>query len=267
MPFLLSCEDKANLNVTEGPKRLVVEGGISNDPGPYQVKLTITQAINTTAPEAFVDGAIVVIIEDFTVRDTLQNLGSGNYQTNTISQGSIGSTYQLYIKTPEGLEYESIEETMQDVPGMDSLFFKEKDDITPNFFLTDGAIYGFTSFRDPSGIDNYYRYKFFLNGVYQGTSSDIFVVDDSFNDGQYIEERFDYELAIGDTLKVTQIAVSQRRSNFLVEWSTLLNANGGPFDPPLSPLIGNIYKKGSTSEYANGYFYAISEFTTERLVE
>ena len=261
-----SCEDKVELDIVEGDKKLVVEGGVSDVPGPYQIKLTETQDVNSYSSEPFVSDAIIVIKENNLTIDTLKYLRDGIYQTVNLVQGVIGDTYQLYIKTSDGQEYESTPETMPQVPRLDSLYFLTKEEIEINTFLLEDVSYPFAGFSDPAGVDNFYRYKFVINGEVQGTAADILIFDDRFNDGQYIEENFAYELDPGDTVRLTQIATTQRRSQFLLDWRTVLTANGGPFDPPLSPLIGNIFKKGSSTDYANGYFQATSEFTIEEVV-
>ncbi len=261
-----SCEDKVELDIVEGDKKLVVEGGVSDQSGPYKVKLTETQDVNSYSIEPFVSDAIVIIKENNVTVDTLVYTRDGVYETVNLVQGVVGKTYQLYIKTSDGQEYESTPETMPQVPGLDSLYFLTKEEIEINTFLLEGVYYPFGAFSDPAGVDNYYRYKFVINGEVQGTAADILIFDDRFNDGQYIEENFAYEVDLGDTVQLTQISTTQRRSQFLLDWRTVLTANGGPFDPPLSPLIGNVFKKGSSTEYANGYFQATSEFTIQEVV-
>lgn len=255
-----SCEDQVDLDIVEGPRKLVVEGGVTDEPGPYQISLTWTQDVNSIDPNPTVDGAIVIIKENDNVIDTLNELGSGLYETVSITQGVVGNVYQLYVRTSDGVEYESIAEEMQQVTAIDSLFFRTKEEITPNFFLTEGVYYPIIAYQDPGGIANYYRVKIWINGEYQGTAGDINLADDRFTDGQYVDDfLLFYELSLGDTVEVEKIALTQNFSNYLNDWSTILNANGGPFDPPLSPLIGNVFVKGSTTDFANGYFHATSQ--------
>lgn len=272
LPFIgilafASCEKKIDLDVNEGPKNIVIDGGVSNKPGPYTVNLSITQDYNDSGSQKQLSGATVVIIEnDGQLSDTLVEVQEGVYETTKI-QGVVGSFYQLYINTEEGVEYESSVEEMIQVPVIDSLYFRKKEEIDPNVFLEDGY-YGLIAYQDPPEVRNFYRYKFSIDSVYQANAGDILISDDTFTDGLYVQDLdAPYVLKVGQSFKVTQIAISSSRYNYLSNLQQLLLANGGPFSPPAAPVIGNVFKKGSVSEYALGYFQVTSETSAEGVVE
>jgi hypothetical protein len=260
-----SCESKVDLDVEEGPKNIVIDGGISDQSGKDTVRLTITQNYNSTADYNKVVGATLVVTQNGTLIDTLKEVNNGVYVTQT-TVGVIGDFYQLYIKTPEGIEYESTIETMPQVPPIDSLYFRKKDELVQNTFLEDGY-YGVIAYQDPPEVRNYYRHKIWINDTAQATAFDILISDDRYTDGQYNPEANErYVLKVGDKFRIVQIATSSFRYDYMTNQKTLLTANGGPFDPPPGPVIGNIFKKGSTTEYALGYFQATSQVEEEGVV-
>jgi hypothetical protein len=266
---LAGCETKVDLDVNEGPKNIVVDGGITDSPGNDTIFLSQTQDYNSSSDFTYIGGATLVVTEDGTLKDTLLEVDQGVYVTQLISQGKIGSTYQLYLRTAEGVEYESTVETIQPIIPIDSLYFRKSDELDFAPFLEEGY-YGQLAFQDPENEDNYNDYKYYINGEFQNNPEDIDLYDDKYINGQYVDDFFiDFPLEVGDTLRVQQIAVTQGRYDYMVNLKQLLTANGGPFDPPIPPVIGNVFKKGSTTEYALGYFQAtasisIKEFVVQR---
>ncbi|MCX7743345.1 MAG: DUF4249 domain-containing protein [Flavobacteriales bacterium] len=97
--YFISCQQVIEIDLNEASPYLVVEANITNQTGPYHVKLT--QSVNFDDYNIFptVDNATVIISDSFGNTDTLTHLDSGRYQTNII-QGIENSTYYLSIFTP-----------------------------------------------------------------------------------------------------------------------------------------------------------------------
>jgi hypothetical protein len=96
---------------------LVVEGLITDQPGPYVVKLSKSIPATATAQldePVFVSGASVVIHDDQGNSETLNEKSSGNYYTSSF-QGVIGRTYSITITTDEGSTYQSAPEKLEPV--------------------------------------------------------------------------------------------------------------------------------------------------------
>jgi hypothetical protein len=173
----------------------------------------------------------------------------------------------LYLKTASGVEYQSSVETMQEGPPIDSLYFRRKEELSSGAFLEEGY-YGVLAFQDPAEELNFMSYRYTINGVEQNKASDFDLYSDKYTNGQYNSDFLirNYPLKVGDELKVEQVAITKYRYEYLTNLQQLLNANGGPFDPPIPPVIGNIFKIGSTTEYALGYFQAQSSLFEEGVV-
>ena len=262
----ISCETKVDLDVTEGPKNIVVDGGITDNAGNDTIYLSQTQDYNLTESFTSISGATLIVTEDEAVKDTLLEVANGVYVTQKIAKGKIGSSYQLYLKTGEGVEYQSTVEVMNQGPTIDSLYFRRKEEIEFNSFIEEGY-YAFIAFQDPAEEQNFMDYKFIINNEFLNKPEDFALYQDKYTNGQYIPDLIvRTPLEVGDSLKIEQIAITNLRYDYLVNLQQLLTANGGPFDPPIPPVIGNIFKIGSTTEYALGYFQAQSSIRVKGLV-
>lgn len=84
---------------------LVVEGLISNEPGPYTVKLSLSSSAN--APEFIpLNNYDVMIEDDIGNIEVLLLSGQGTYQSAEEGmQGTIGRSYKLILLSPDGVSY------------------------------------------------------------------------------------------------------------------------------------------------------------------
>src|SRR5579859_3190476 len=124
--ILDSCVDKFNLNLPQSDQLLVVDGMITDEPGPYTVKLQWSSSSDELIPSAqYISGAQVIIKDSLGGAETLTEVGYGNYQTSPNGiQGEPGKTYHVEIKTPDGKTFSSIPEKLQSAGAIDSLYFE-----------------------------------------------------------------------------------------------------------------------------------------------
>jgi len=105
--ILSSCIEEYWPDLKNGSDNLlVVDGMISNAPGPYTVKLSRTSSIQN--PEFIpVKNAMVYIIDESGTQELLNEISEGVYQTSENGiLGVIGQKYKLYIRV-SGKAYES----------------------------------------------------------------------------------------------------------------------------------------------------------------
>jgi hypothetical protein len=124
--ILHSCIEPIDLNSTFQPT-LVVEGSITDQPGPYVIKIsraipiTIKSQLQTSTIRE--TGAIVIIQDDVGNKETLIEKSSGNYYTSSF-QGIVGRAYSISIKTTDGSTYESTTEKMLPVGDLGNLRYE-----------------------------------------------------------------------------------------------------------------------------------------------
>jgi hypothetical protein len=133
-----SCIDRITIPTNAIPEQLVVDGMITDQPGPYTVKLFRTQELNDQLGNTLnVKNAAVVIEDNNGVKESLVETAPGNYVTKNLV-GTIGKTYTLKITTAEGLQYESEPEKLVGVGDIRNITysFKQNESPTGSNYLT-----------------------------------------------------------------------------------------------------------------------------------
>jgi hypothetical protein len=180
---LQGCISPFDVDVDEGAKKLVVNGLITNEPGPYTVKINKTTSYGGHFTDVNDDvlGATVTISDDSGVTETLKEVHEGEFRTSATGiQGRIGGSYTLRIKLKNGEEFVSEVEKLQPVPPIDRLYFvfrettlidtNRNDHYKPYFELRIDT-------KDPALEKNYYRWT--SVGTYEvETQPEKFVIYD-----------------------------------------------------------------------------------------
>ncbi|WP_299825068.1 DUF4249 domain-containing protein [uncultured Pontibacter sp.] len=169
--FTNSCIDPLDLEIENQAEQLVVDGMITNEPGPYTVRLSRSKPYNTYTDSwnAVEARATVVIVDDRGNQETLTETEPGVYQTSQAGiQGEVGHTYTLSIRTRNGQEYTSAPETLQPVPPMDSLYFEVRAQQILNEVEVEETMYVvdvLVDVPDPLQERNYYKWQW--QGTFQ----------------------------------------------------------------------------------------------------
>ncbi|HKL38440.1 MAG TPA: DUF4249 family protein, partial [Bacteroidales bacterium] len=103
------CTEPYEHEVDDFENVLVIQGMITNQPGPYRVKISRTMGLSEKHPEAYREtGAVVTISDEKGNFETLTEKAPGIYQTDPNGiQGNIGHEYVLTVYTADGSNYES----------------------------------------------------------------------------------------------------------------------------------------------------------------
>lgn len=219
--FIFSCEKVIEIDLNNAPNKLVIEGQITNQPGPYQVRLTKSLGFSQPNVYAGVTGAVVIIKDNTGVIDTLTESSSGLYLTKKI-QGVEGRTYELFVLA-EGKNYTSVSKMPMNVV-MDSL------DFTYISFAGTDRPYPTPIFTDIAGVQNNYRFVTKINGKQDKNNV---VWNDNVGDGIYSNQPvfIDKELNKGDSVELEMQCIDVNVYNYFF---TLGNTDQGvtPANPP-----------------------------------
>jgi len=167
--LLTGCIEPLEVDIKQDDVRLVVNGLISDEPGPYTVMLTQTQTVPYT-PQSIPreDGATLFIADDLGNTTSLYQTTPGVYQTQPDFQGQIGRTYTLHITTSKGEKYVSAPETLQAVPDIENINYEVEKRIALDEENRPSDVYWLNASidtKDESGQKNYYRWEY--EAVYQ----------------------------------------------------------------------------------------------------
>ncbi|WP_266205880.1 DUF4249 domain-containing protein [Pontibacter kalidii] len=247
-----SCEEVIDYELRSANTKLVVEGLITNQPGPYNVRLSNTKGYLEAGSTPGVNGALVIVSDNHGLIDTLRQVSEGVYQTTKL-QGTSGSTY--YFKAiVNGNEY-TAQSFMPTVSPLDSLTFEYQTAMDEE----DEGYHPFIHFRDPLGKGNYYRWNIYVNDVPE--PGELAVLNDELYDGNYGHADMGFALKKGDKLKVEMYGIDKPAYKFWLALVNQQNASGGPFESTPANAPGNI------SNGAMGYFGASVVSVIEGVVE
>src|SRR5688572_14519981 len=100
MAFCYSCIDPFEIAFTESDAQLVVDGLITDAPGPYTIKIYKTKPVgDQISNPVWVEKAKVWILDDTGAQEQLAEIKPGHYATSVLGiQGQIGKTYTLRIQ-------------------------------------------------------------------------------------------------------------------------------------------------------------------------
>lgn len=258
-----SCEDVIELDLTNVPPQVVIEGFVTDGPGPYLVKISTT--VDFYDPNTFPlqENAVVVLSDDQGNEETLTETSPGIYQTANI-QGERGVTYTLEVQL-EGIIYTATSKMPDQLIPLDSLIVNFEEE---SLFFDEGY-YATAFFNDPPDVDNYYRLQVLVNGeVYFFVDADdeesvpqedinFWLANDKFTDGNLQDYEFPHTLKVGDTLQVSLAHLERSTFDY---YRTLVNVIDGGGVAPSNPIT-------NWDNNALGYFGAFSVTGNSVVVE
>ncbi len=253
-----ACEDKVELDLPEGETLLAVEGWISQEEGPYHIRLSYSQQyFDNSAPPAATD-AVVHLLDDEGMEALLLETEPGIYTWP--DSGVSGRSYVLDIRLPNGDHYRSNPELLREPVPILSIGW-DIDPNGPSEFLEqepDQIYRVLINSQEPAGLGDNYRWRTYVNGVFKNDPFDIFVTNDDFVDGNAIVNFSPVNdlFFLGDTITIVQERISRQALDFLtlVQFQTAFV--GGPFDTPPAPIRGNVLNVNDAQRPALGFFGA-----------
>lgn len=160
--FLDACVDPLAVNVSNEDRRLVVDGFISNQAGPYEVKLFYSNPLMIDRLKSFepVRQADVFIVDDFGNQYELTEVNPGIYLTNPNElQGELGRSYYLRIVTSDEKEYVSETQKLVESGDIDEVYFE----FVPNGLSNNGRqiheLKIFINAKGNSEETNFFRWR------------------------------------------------------------------------------------------------------------
>jgi hypothetical protein len=255
--FFSSCEDVIEVELNEGPRRLVIDANIikkkESDGKEQRIRLTKTVGFYESQISP-ANGAEVMISDGTTEFLFEENEMTGIYATETF-EPEIDKTYTLSVIF-NGETYNATE-TLKPVTDITKIEQSEE-----NFFGTVATRVDFF-YTDPEEEENYYLSEFvspeaFLLNQYRvrrdeltnGNESSIFEIDEN--------------LSKGDELTLRFYGISESYHNYLDLLFEQVQ-NGGPFATAPAAVNGNCTNTTQPENKPYGYF-RLSEMVEETYI-
>lgn len=250
LSFLVSCEEVIDLPLHESDPLIVIEGKITNLPGPYLVRITRTTDFYSPGPVPPVTGATVFVSDDKGNSWYFTEKRSGYYYNDRFT-GMPGTTYSLLVESG-GMTYRAMSHMPQPVPidSLDVEYFAGTRFSDPGYYI---IMY----FTDPPGKGNYYRVRLY-KGKQAGTA--IYVLDDKLVDGNQVNIfLFGSTYQPGDTAVAELQSIDESVYRYLLTLSEVnASSPSGSGTTPANP-------DSNLSGGALGYFGALT-ITRDTLV-
>ncbi|WP_343671488.1 DUF4249 family protein [Chitinophaga sp.] len=241
-----SCEKVLDLKYKDNKSSIVIEGNITNEAGPYFVKITRSVKLKETGSYPTVDSAMVIINDDAGNIDTLAIMGNGLYQTKRIT-GVEGRSYTLTVQADN--EVYIAKSTMPALVPFDSV------KVETVKIVGDTEYNLIPVYTDPLVAGNKYR---FILTVNDKIINQHFVQDDEVRNGVVNTTRLevnddDLELKKGDVISIEMQCVD---TNVALYYKTLaLIGDSGPG--------GGTTPNNPVNNISNGALGLFSAHTTE----
>ncbi|CAD5250896.1 MULTISPECIES: DUF4249 domain-containing protein [unclassified Imperialibacter] len=286
---LTTCITPFDPELTDETPKLTVEGLITDQPGPYRVKLSYstTYTSGNAKSDFTIYDAKVYIKDDLGSEEQLSYTKGGTYETKADGiRGEVGRSYSVRIELSDGKVYESVPELLPAVPPIDTIYAEYRD-ISGEFLQ--GEFDVFVETKDPKDEENYYLWRwnnyerldfcriytvgkpdagYITYGTYccqkcfdiHNCPGRINIRSDKLFDGNTIARvpllTFPYDNRLPYFVEAEQYSLSKAAHEYWQKVKQLTTNSGGVFDKPPITIRGNLHNVSDPDERVLGFFGA-----------
>lgn len=123
--LILGCVERVKFDAPPADYLTVVEGYISDQPGPYTVTVSkgMDLDIDSLVKEP-ITGLTIKLFDDEGNEENFIEVKPGEYSTGGVIRGQVGHTYNIQIETSDGKVFESEPEIIQPVGEVETISFE-----------------------------------------------------------------------------------------------------------------------------------------------
>ncbi len=293
---LFSCVEPVDLKLPANVRSLVVEGLVTNEPGPYTVKLAMTSPYGrpTGLKDQELERAQVEISSSTGEREILMEHGLGIFKTSPSGlRGKVGEAYTLHVKLRDGRSYTSTAQLLTASPPVENIQLQfqklpvKEGEETPNYRYEVSV-----DVTDPAREKNFYRWEW--RGIFEvstqpwdyeywpplgngpipmpklccktcyvyDTTKVTEVGEDRLFDGNRYRQIIGYlpltaeNINVRYHLEVAQYSVSAEAYDFWRVFISQTRNTGSVLDPPPANPRGNLSSITDPDETVYGFFGA-----------
>ena len=266
---------------------LVIDGLITDQEGPYMVKLSRSYAFDVSFPEPE-EGAVVMILDENDGIFEFTEEQAGIYMSTSLLRGQVGSSYKLIVNTNDQEMYESEWVLLRNVPDIDSITYslEERPTSDPNQTLHGMNI--MVNTHDDTGQTRYYRWEwaetweiltpitssFYPDEVrcWQTAGSSVISIGTSEHLTHDVIQNYPLQFVSTETNKlrikysilINQYSLSREAYSYWKNLQDITQNTGTLFDPTPAMVTGNISNTSNPDVPVLGIFQA-SALKKERI--
>lgn len=267
---------------------LVVDGAITDRPGPYTIKLSIASNAGNSSQYIPYKMCSVNISDNLGNKETLKENNPGEYKTDSLGiRGIVGRRYKIEITTPDGDIYASTEEELRDgiqIKSLDAVHEYHDIDgyqfyLNAEEFAGSNDIYFYWALERTYKFQSDYSILYYYNGgndfkifpkydsLFLGYRTevvpDVLTIDPKTFQGNQIthfplvfEDTHTKNISIRYCLTVKQYTLNEKQYKY---WNTIRKMNddqGSMYSKQVYQIRGNI-SSVNNSKIAFGYFMVV----------
>lgn len=171
---VISCIEPVDIETdSSSSASLVINGLITDEPGPYKVELSLSTGFFDDDVSSKVSNALVTIEDDLGQKHDLEESSPGIYLTSASEVvGEVGRQYILTVELEDGRTFESSTERLNSNSGMSSIYSEYKTKAIRNDFNILDEKEGLDIFIDSNPrINNEVFYRWRWTGTYEFSAS------------------------------------------------------------------------------------------------
>ena len=260
--IVLSCEDPIDVDLETGETLLVVDGWITDQPGPQTITLSTTSPYFEDGATPRKSGAEISITDSAGNVELLFETAPGVYASSEDFVGVVGRKYFLNIQLENDVFQAETE--IRRPAQIDSLtqVHKEKG------MMNKEGIYVQYFGPEAEGVGDFYRFRIFRNDQLLNKPKDLVVVQDRLSDGAYFYETqlHSEPFEVSDKVVIENWSITEDAYFFYAEMKDQIS-NGGMFADPIANVRTNIKSAPGNDLTAVGYFGGASVVRKELIIE
>ena len=238
-----ACEKVVDINLNDAASRKVIEAQLSNLTAIQHIRVSETVPFTSAQKSKPIVQASVLVRDNKGGIFTFRHTANGVYEHQNFKP-IAARAYTLEVRV--GDEFFTSTTVMPAYVTVDSIGLLKKN------FIKDDYYFVTLKFRDPSEVNNYYKYDISING---DPFTFAVAYNDKFNNGLYVTHEVgdkDNELTLGDSVVVRRYCVDKAIFNYWNEYQ-LTNPSSAAPGNPTSNISNNAlgyFSVASAKQYA-----------------
>jgi Domain of unknown function (DUF4249) len=281
---LMGCIDEVKFTSENYKPKLIVDGSISNAPGPYKIMIFSSKEYTGDGQTVPLNVSQVAIVEENGKSFNLNAIDAGIYETDSIAlRGQVGKSYYVKIRTLDGREYQSKPERILPPVPIDTYRIDFSSNISEQRPFKLSIIT-----KDPIEKGNLYKWRWshydttnackvviprqegggttkLINPCcekcwdYEPCKDCLYIGSDAFTNGKTITTEvgyFPFESRKHYFIVLEQFSISPEYYQFWKITQSQISNSGGIFDNAPAQAQGNLYNIKDSTDQVLGYFSA-----------
>ncbi|MCS6906170.1 MAG: DUF4249 family protein [Bacteroidia bacterium] len=254
------CEKEISVDLKQAPPRHVIEARLISGKQQFKVYVSQSGSYFNSPKIRYLENAKVTLFEISpegevkTFPCTLYTqLDTAAFYSPAIEvEGKTGYTYRLRVEI-ENQIYEA-EGMIRRVPSLQALTYQLNEET--NILREKGYYYITLMAQEPPGTGDYYRFRFYRNGILFNNPEDWEIAEDRYVDGKFIIwSPARLKFSKGDTATVEICSIDQITYKYILGLRTLLLGQGNPFSPVPTNPINNFRNLNLNGKPPLGFFF------------